>query len=109
MDTTNDIHDLNWASFSHDDLYRMVRIEASGPEGMADTDQAWAELTLLMRQSRQTIDTLLREAGASWEGLAADAMRDSVTPLAQWTDQTAAASTATGDSVRDVAEWFAFT
>ena len=76
----------NWESYTHQNLYDMVRTEAAGAAVLSEADQAWTEFTKLVSDSRRRIDGLMKLAGASWEGAAADSMRAGVTPLTQWAD-----------------------
>ena len=76
---------------------------------MADADQAWSEFSTLMATSRQQVDELLRSAGASWEGLAAESARDGVTPLLQWADDAGTAGQASGVGLRQLIDAFAHT
>ncbi|HEV2783368.1 MAG TPA: PPE domain-containing protein, partial [Actinophytocola sp.] len=99
----------NWAFYSHQKLYDMVRTEAAGAGAMATADLAWMEFVTLMAESRQNIERLLRETGATWEGLAGESMRSGVSPLVQWTEDATAAGEASSGSVRQVRESFAYT
>lgn len=99
----------NWPSYPHRKLFAMVRTEAAGASVLSDTEQAWAEFVALLTESRQRVDALLREAGASWEGLAADSMRAGVAPLVQWADDAGTAAQASGDGLRQVGDSFAHT
>jgi hypothetical protein len=99
----------NWASYSHQQLYDMVRTEATGTGCLAGADNAWAEFTALMTDSMRRVDELLRKAGANWEGLAAESARNGVTPLAQWADDAGTAGNASGSAIRQVADSFFYT
>ena len=99
----------NWPYYTHRQLYDMVRTEAAGASVLSDADRAWTEFTELMADSRRRIDELLRDAGASWEGVAADSMQAGVTPLAQWADDAGVAGQASGGGLRQVGESFSYT
>lgn len=98
----------NWPFYTHQQLYDMVRTEARGPGALSEADHAWAEFADMMAASRSRIEELLRKAGASWSGLAADSMRGSVTPLAQWADDAGTAGQATRKSIQQVGESFGY-
>jgi hypothetical protein len=99
----------NWPFYSHRQLYDMVRTEAAGAGVLSDAERAWSEFAALMTDSRARIDELLREAGASWEGIAAESMAQGVTPLAQWADDAGAAGQASGSGLRQVGDSFSYT
>jgi hypothetical protein len=109
MDIWAKILGQNWAFYSHQKLYDMVKTEATGASAVTDADQTWSEFTDLMGRSRDRIGQLLNEAGASWRGLASESMQSGVTPLAQWTDDASTAGTASSGSVQQVGEAFSFT
>ncbi|MFL6140383.1 MAG: PPE domain-containing protein [Labedaea sp.] len=109
MDIWKKILGQNWAFYSHQKLYDMVKTEATGASAVTDADQTWSEFTDVMGQSRGTIERLLNESGASWQGLASESMQSGVTPLMQWTDDARTAGAASNGSVQQVGEAFSFT
>ncbi|HET9143229.1 PPE domain-containing protein [Actinophytocola sp.] len=98
----------NWAFYSHQRLYDMVRTEAAGVSAVNEADRTWGEFTDVMGQSRDNIDRLLNEAGATWQGLASESMQSGMTPLMQWTDDARTSATASNGSVQQVSEAFSF-
>jgi hypothetical protein len=98
-------HGENWASYSHDRLYAMVRTEAD-IAAVAATEAEMGTFRALMDDSVDDVEQALAEAGVSWQGLAAESMNAGVSPLAQWARDAAAAADASGSSARDVGETF---
>jgi hypothetical protein len=103
------IEGQNWPAYSHQYLYDMVRTDAAGASVLAEADQAWTEFTKVILDSRQRIAGLLRMAGATWEGVAADSMAAGTTPLMQWADDAGTAGQASGSGLHQVGESFSFT
>lgn len=107
-----------WDTYNHQTLYGMIHgtppgglrgliakltgqelapgAGVSGAEGALD---GWGELAALMEEARAETDAALAEAGALWEGAAAESMRSGVTPLAQWAADSNTAGTASQSSV----------
>ena len=108
MDLWKKIVGQNWAFYSHRKLYDMVRTEAAGVSAMEPADENWARFVALMAESRDDIDDALKEAGANWQGLAAEAMTGGVTPLAQWAEDAGTAGTASNSGLSQVGATFAF-
>src|SRR5438093_10377286 len=75
---------------------------------MEPADETWARFVALMAESKDDIDEALKEAGASWQGLAAEAMTSGVTPLAQWAEDAGTAGKASNNSISHVGASFAF-
>jgi hypothetical protein len=98
----------NWSFYTHQKLYDMVITEARGASAVESAKDAWAEFAKLMEDSRADIEQALNDAGASWEGRAAESMTSGVTPLAQWADDASIAGGASGAGVRNIGELFAF-
>lgn len=103
MDIWKKIVGQHWAFYPHQRLYDMVKTEATGPGAVSEADDTWREFTTMMADSRDTIEQLLKEAGASWEGRASESMQVGVTPLAQWADDAHTAGSASNASVRRLA------
>jgi type II secretory pathway pseudopilin PulG len=98
----------NWAFYSHQKLYDMVKTEATGAGAVSAADQAWARFAAMMNESVEDIQQALAEAGVHWEGLAAESMQSSVAPLAQWAQDAGTAGSASGGSVQEVGEAFSY-
>lgn len=98
----------NWAFYSHQKLYDMVRTEATGAGAVGAADQAWARFVAMMNESVEDVQQALAEAGMHWEGLAAESMTSGVTPLAQWAQDAGTAGSASGGSVQQVGEAFSY-
>jgi hypothetical protein len=98
----------NWAFYSHQKLYDMVRTEATGAGAVSAADQAWARFAAMMNESVEDIQQALAEAGVHWEGLAAESMQSSVAQLAQWAQDAGSAGSASGVSVQQVGEAFSY-
>lgn len=109
---------FNWDGYSHRHLYDMIHgtppgglrgafdeaagiahEPGAGVAGAEEALQCWGELAALMDQARAATELALREAGASWEGAAAEAMQSGVTPLAQWAADANTAGAASQSSV----------
>jgi hypothetical protein len=106
----------NWDAYSHRALYNMIHgrlpdgwekftaaLEGlepgAGVTGAEAALQCWGELAALMDQARAATELALRDAGAHWEGEAAEAMQAGVTPLVQWAADANTAGAATQSSV----------
>src|SRR5216117_2442737 len=87
-----------WAGYSHQELYDMVR-SGKGAAVVAHADEAWTSFAKLMNESQERIEKLQRDAGVSWEGQAATSMRDGVSPLSGWAQESAAAGEQTNASI----------
>jgi hypothetical protein len=99
---------LNWAFYTHQKLYDMVRTEAAGARAVGGASDAWGRFVVLMEESVDDIHQALAEAGASWEGMAAESMKSGVTPLAQWAQDSGVAGLYSDRSVRQLAEAFSY-
>lgn len=95
----------NWDSASHQRLYDdihglgyLFHSNGAGVSGAHGAQEGWAELASVMARARERTEAALANAGAVWEGGAADAMRSGVTPLAQWAADANTASTASQQS-----------
>lgn len=97
-----------WDSFAHGTLYDFVN-SGRGAAAVEEADQAWTEFTALLVESKATVDRALREAGAEWQGQAADLASAGVSPLTDWAEQAADAGAATKASLQDIAQAFAHT
>jgi hypothetical protein len=108
----------NWDGYNHETLYGMIHgtppgglrgiiakvtghelQPGAGVAGAEDALQTWGELAALMDEARAETEAALADAGASWEGSAAESMRSGVTPLAQWAADANTAGTASQSSV----------
>lgn len=94
-----------WESYEHRELYDMVTT-GKGAGVVGPAQDAWASFTKLMNESRDRIDQLQRDAGVSWEGQAAGAMHEGVSPLTGWAQESASAGEQTHSSLRQVADGF---
>lgn len=101
-------HGENWASYSHERLYAMVRTDADIAAAAA-TEAEMVTFRALMEESVDDVEQALAEAGVSWEGLAAESMNAGVSPLAQWARDAAVAADASAASARDVGNAFSST
>lgn len=101
-------HGENWASYSHKQLYAMVRTDADIAAVVA-TEAEMGTFRAMMEESVDDVEQALSEAGVGWEGLAAESMNAGVSPLAQWARDAAVAADASVTSARDVGEAFDYT
>src|SRR5690349_16084110 len=95
----------NWDARSHRRLYDDIHgnggffgADGAGVSGAQGSQEGWAELAALMARARERTEAALSNAGAIWEGGAADAMRSGITPLAQWAADAHIASIASQQS-----------
>jgi hypothetical protein len=98
----------NWDGYDHQQLYDWVKTHAAGAGSVGGADDAWSRFAALMDESVEDVQRALKEAGASWEGLAAQSMQSSVAPLAQWAQDAGTAGSASGGSVQQVGEAFSY-
>ncbi len=58
----------------------------AGPGRGASTavESAWTDTEAVIRGIEERLVTAIRQAGGGWEGAAADATRDGLTPLGRW-------------------------
>ncbi|WP_460404836.1 PPE domain-containing protein [Actinophytocola sediminis] len=90
-------------------IYDMVRTWAIGASVIARADPGWRNFATVMSDSQHRIDRLNQEVGVSWEGSAAAAMAERVSPLSKWTQDTVAAAEQTKASLQQIADSFART
>jgi len=96
----SDSWDYRWDSYTHQELYDMVRTDADGAKAVGPTHQAWTDFTTLIEESQANIEKLLTDAGASWEGQAADSMQQGISPLNSWATEAATAGKASADGTQ---------
>jgi hypothetical protein len=94
-----------WEGYQHEQLYEMVTT-GKGAGVVTPAQDAWAGFTQLMNQSMERIEGLQREAGVSWQGRAAGAMSEGVSPLTAWAQESATAAEQTNASLRQIADGF---
>ncbi len=72
-----------WRGYGHPELYTMIN---SGPGAAASEPQAnyWQSLSNELTQVDETLNTKLKNMGASWEGQAAQSAQTGLTPLGEW-------------------------
>ncbi|MCT2587826.1 PPE family protein [Actinophytocola gossypii] len=95
-----------WESYSHEELYDMIKTGAVGASVVAEADPALTNLITRMHESRETLQQVLREAGSSWEGQAANSMADGVSPIVRWADEAAAAGEQSSTSLHQIADGY---
>lgn len=98
-----------WEDYSHEELYAHVKGEAKGTASIDNAATTWSTFIDGVTQSRGAVERLLAEAGAEWQGGAAQTMVAGVSPLAAWADQAALAGQQSRESVLQVAESFTHT
>ncbi len=98
-----------WEGYSHEELYDLVNGDVRGASAVAGASAAWSEFVALMAEAGARTDRLLREAGVEWEGVAGESMTSTVSPLAAWAADAAAAGRASDQSLQEVASAFART
>lgn len=97
-----------WDGFDHGTLYDFVN-SGRGAAAVEEADQAWTEFTALLVESTATVGRALRDAGAEWQGQAADLAGAGVSPLTDWAEHAADAGAASKASLQDIAQAFAHT
>lgn len=98
-----------WEGYSHEQLYAHVKGEAKGTAMIESAATTWATFIDGVTQTRGAVERLLAEAGAEWQGGAAQSMAAGVSPLAAWADQAALAGQQSQASLQQVAESFIHT
>ena len=89
--------DVRWEGFTHAEIY--ARVQAGPGRGASvAVESAWTDTEAVIRRIEERLVTAIRQAGGGWEGAAADATRDGLTPLGRWAADAAgdAKLTATG-------------
>ena len=89
--------DVRWEGFTHAEIY--ARVQAGPGRGASvAVESAWTDTEAVIRRIEDRLVTAIRQAGGGWEGAAADATRDGLTPLGRWAADAAgdAKLTATG-------------
>jgi hypothetical protein len=91
------VTDVRWEGFSHAEIYRRVQA-GPGRGASVAVESAWTDTEAVIRRIEERLVTAIRQAGGGWEGAAADATRDGLTPLGRWAADAAgdAKLTATG-------------
>jgi PPE family protein len=96
----HDSWDYRWEKYTHQELYNMVKTNAQGAGAVGPTYDAWDSFATLIEESQANIEKLLADAGASWEGQAADSMQQGVSPLAAWAGEATSAGQASVQSTQ---------
>ena len=103
------VQSYRWTGFSHEQLYADVKGDVQGTSSIEATTTTWSTFIDGVTQTRGAVERLLAEAGAEWQGGAAESMVAGVSPLAAWADQAAIAGQQSRDSLQQVAESFTYT
>ncbi len=102
------VGNYRWAGSSHEKLYNDVKGDVQGTSSLEATTTTWATFIDGVTQTRGAVERLLAEAGAEWQGGAAQSMAAGVSPLAAWADQAALAGQQSQASLQQVAESFTY-
>jgi hypothetical protein len=102
------VSDIRWEGYSHEEIYGLVH---TGPGRNVSTpaEAVWADTASLILRVDQRIAEAMAQSGSGWEGSAADATRNAMSPLGQWALDaandagiTARAVTGQGEQARDL-------
>jgi len=98
--------DVRWRGYTHDEIYRIVHT-GPGHAASAQAQAIWPQVEQRLRVIDENLATETTRLGGGWEGAAAEATREGLTPLGEWAAQAVNGAQRTAGGVDQQAQYVA--